>query len=687
MKDSLGFMKRFFGYAFVETNGGTILSFRATPPCFGTQQEAIISCHATPPCFQMQQEAIISCHATPPCFQMQQKAIPSCHATPQCLGMQEKTIRPRPTQGGTIRPRHEIPPCVGIKGETIRPRHTTPPFVGLKGETIRSRYEAPLKFNDSLGMPRFSTNLAVHLSDRTGCVGIEKCGTRAPFRINNPLGIRRFSTKLVRRSSFDHGLLGHGADQQERGEPSFREMIRSFVGQAGRLAGLQASELEMLQRCNAVTRINFPLRRNDGSVEIIQAFRAQHGTRKPSKGGLRYTSTVDLQEIEAMAVLMTFKCAVVDIPFGGAKAGVRINPRDFTLEELERLTRRLAMELAETNFLGPMEDVWSPDLGTGPREMAWIADCYSMLVQGPGWTSDDELNSMACVTGKPLHFGGLQGRLEATGKGVFLGIREFCKNKELMNRCGLKTGLEGKRVVVQGFGNVGYHACKYLVEDGAKIVAVSDINSGLFMADGIDPVALLAHKMENDTLLGFPGADREFSGATDINRVLEMECDLLIPAASQQQITKSNAHRVRAKIVCEAANGPTTPFADEVLAQKGTLVIPDLLLNAGGVTVSYFEWVKNRNHMRYGRLTKRNEEESKLAFLEAMRFKGKKVEIDEETKETIVRGAVEKDIVLSGLEETMMRACRETMDTASKMNISFRAAAYYNATMRLKMDR
>ena len=462
-------------------------------------------------------------------------------------------------------------------------------------------------------------------------------------------------------------------------EPSFRDMISIYANEAAKLCGIPANQFEAMQKCSAVTRITFPLRRDDGSVEMIRAFRAQHGVRKPSKGGLRFAETVDLQEIEAMAALMTYKCSVVDIPFGGAKGGVSINPRHYSSEELERLTRRLTMELAQSNFIGPSEDVYAPDLGTGPREMAWIADTYSLLAMG----GDDEINAMACVTGKPLFYGGVNGRLEATGRGVFYGIREFCKNEKLMSRLGMKTGLDGKRVVVQGFGNVGYHASKFLVEAGAKIIAVGEMNSGVFMADGIDPEALLAHKKENDTLLGFPGADREFSGRADSNRVLEMECDLLIPSASQQQINRSNAHRVRARMVCEAANGPTTPYADRVLSSKNIAVLPDLLMNAGGVTVSYFEWVKNRTHVRFGRLERRNEEQSKQALLESLRYKGRKVVEDEMEKNRIIRGPVERDLVLSGLEETMVRCSEETIETAERLQTTFRTAAYYNAIQRL----
>lgn len=461
------------------------------------------------------------------------------------------------------------------------------------------------------------------------------------------------------------------------------EMVRQFAWDAARVMGMTPAQFEMMQRCSAVTRVNFPLRRDDGSVQMVQAFRAQHSaTRKPSKGGLRFSDTVDLQEIEAMAALMTFKCAVVDVPFGGAKGGVRINPRLYSTEELERLTRRLVMELSATNFIGPNEDVYAPDVGTGPREMAWVADTYLQLALG----GDEELDGLACVTGKPLGFGGVAGRLEATGRGVVFGVREFCRDEEFMRSLNMKPGLQGKRIVVQGFGNVGYHAAKYFTQAGAKIIAVAEHNSGIFCADGIDPDLLLAHKRENDTLQGFPGADREFAGR-DVARVVEMECDVLVPSASQLAINARNAHRVRAKMVCEAANGPTTPFADRALNSRGVPVVPDLLLNAGGVTVSYFEWVKNRNHVRFGRLTRGVEERAKDVMLRNLKLKGgEPVLVDEQTRRDIVRGPSELDLVMSGLEGTMVRACRETLATSRRLGVPLRTAAYVNAISRMGGD-
>jgi glutamate dehydrogenase (NAD(P)+) len=464
-------------------------------------------------------------------------------------------------------------------------------------------------------------------------------------------------------------------------DPKFVEMIREFVWDASQRLGLSKSEFEVMQRCSAVTRITFPLLRDNGKFEMITAFRAQHSpNRKPSKGGLRFSDTVDLQEIEAMAALMTFKCAVVDVPFGGAKGGVRINPRKYSSEELERLTRRLTMEFTQTNFIGPSEDVYAPDVGCTPREMAWIADTYTQLAHG----GEEELHGLACVTGKPQEFGGVAGRLEATGKGVVVGVGEFCSNMELMSKLRMKIGLEGKRIVIQGFGNVGYHATKFFKQAGAKVIAVAEHNSAVFCADGVDPESLLAYKRENDSFVGYPGADRTFVGMDDVQRILEMECDILVPCAMYNAINSKNAHRVRAKMVCEAANGPTTPMADRTLNERGIPVIPDVLLNAGGVTVSYFEWVKNRNHVRFGRLTRSLEEKAKDQMLNHLLKDGKPIQIDVKLRREIVRGPTELDLVMASLEGTMKRACQETLETAKKYNISFRLATYINAIERIR---
>ena len=348
--------------------------------------------------------------------------------------------------------------------------------------------------------------------------------------------------------------------------------------------------------------------------------------------------------MQALAALMTYKCALVDVPFGGAKGGIRLNPKKYSVGELERITRRYVFELVRKNFMGPGLDVPAPDVGTGPREMAWIADTYTQLRPG-------ELDALGCVTAKPVSAGGIRGRVEATGRGVFYGVRELCSIAEDMKALGLTTGLAGKRIVIQGLGNVGYFAAKFFQEAGAVLVGLAESEGAIANPKGLDLEAVMAQRRERRTMVDFPGA-------TNLARredALELECDILIPAALERQITEENAPRVKAKILVEAANGPTTTEADEILARRGILVVPDAYINAGGVTVSYFEWVKNLGHVRFGRMQKRFEQGAYGRLLEAVEgVTGRKFTSDE--IERVTHGASEEDLVNSGLEETMIGA-------------------------------
>jgi glutamate dehydrogenase (NAD(P)+) len=360
---------------------------------------------------------------------------------------------------------------------------------------------------------------------------------------------------------------------------------------------------------------------------------------------------VNQDEVVALASLMTYKCAMVDVPFGGAKGGIRIARHEYSEQELERITRRYAFELVRKNFLGPGVDVPAPDYGTGSREMAWIADTYMQLNQG-------DLNGIACVTGKPVSQGGIHGRTEATGRGVFFGIREACAVAEDMKAIGLAAGLAGKRVVVQGLGNVGYHAAKYLQEGGAVLVGLAEYEGAIYDAGGLDVEKVVAHRAETGTILGFPDA----TDIAETAKALELECDILVPAALERQLTDENAGRIAAKIVAEAANGPTTAEADEILRDRGIMVIPDMYLNAGGVTVSYFEWIKNISHIRFGRMQRRFDAGSHARLLHAMEeLTGK--EFGEGEVGRLARGAGELDLVDSGLEETMVVSYREVRET------------------------
>lgn len=409
--------------------------------------------------------------------------------------------------------------------------------------------------------------------------------------------------------------------------------------------------LQQIKECNSVYQMKFPIKRDNGEVITVEAYRVQHSHHKtPCKGGVRFSIAVDQDEVMALSALMTYKCAIVNVPFGGAKGGIKINPRTFSPYELEKITRRYTAELIKKNFIGPGIDVPAPDYGTGAREMAWILDTYTAMHPG-------EIDAAGCVTGKPVSQGGVRGRTEATGLGVSYGIKEVCNIESLMKKVGLPMGLEGKRICVQGLGNVGYHASLFCQRAGAIIVGLSEFEGGIYNYDGLDVDAVYKHRKSTGSILDFPGA-KNFEKRQD---ALEMECDILIPAALENVINGSNAARVRAKIIAEAANGPLTPEADEILNRKNVLIIPDMYLNAGGVTVSYFEWLKNLSHVRYGRLEKRFTENTNHRIANQLEeLTGKK--IDEKMKKMIMHGPEEVDLVYSGLEETMIAATREIVE-------------------------
>jgi len=347
--------------------------------------------------------------------------------------------------------------------------------------------------------------------------------------------------------------------------------------------------LQQIKACNAVYRMKFPIKRDDGTVEVIEAYRVQHSQHKtPCKGGIRFAAEVNQDEVMALAALMTYKCAIVNVPFGGAKGGISIDPRKYSPYELEKITRRYTSELIKKNFIGPGTDVPAPDYGTGEREMAWILDTYMSMRPG-------EIDALGCVTGKPVTQGGVRGRREATGLGVFFGIREICNMNEVMDKLKMQTGIERKTVIVQGLGNVGYHAAKFFRENGAKVIALAEYEGAITNPKGLNEEEVFQHRKKTGSILNFPGA----TNIANSSEALELECDILIPAALENVINGENAPRVKAKIIGEAANGPLTPEADEVFIKRGILVVPDMYLNAGGVTVSYFEWLKNLSHVRF----------------------------------------------------------------------------------------
>ncbi len=425
---------------------------------------------------------------------------------------------------------------------------------------------------------------------------------------------------------------------------SFFEDVNRNFDKAAQFTNHPKGLLEQIKGCNSVYSFQFPVRTSKG-FEVFHGWRVEHSYHKlPVKGGIRYSEQVDEDEVKALAALMTYKCAIVDVPFGGAKGAIKVNPKNYTLTDLETITRRYTAELIRKNYIGPGVDVPAPDYGSGSREMAWIADTYSAF--NPG-----RIDAFACVTGKPIAEGGVRGRTEATGQGIYFGLREACNNAEDMKKLGLTPGLSGKRVVVQGLGNVGYYAAKFCQEGGAIIVGLAEYEGAICNPDGLDLDEVMKHRKETGSILRFP----EATDIINTKEALELECDILLPAALEAQITGENAPRIKAKVVAEGANGPTTTGGEEILLQKGVLVLPDMYLNAGGVTVSYFEWLKNLSHVRFGRMDKRFEHSAFDKMLHAVEEATGESFSDFERKE-ITKGADEIDLVNSGLEETMTTA-------------------------------
>ena len=430
--------------------------------------------------------------------------------------------------------------------------------------------------------------------------------------------------------------------------------------------------LSQIKNCNSIYHVTFPLVRDNGEIEVVGAFRAEHSHHmQPTKGGIRYAPTVNADEIMALAALMTYKCAIVDVPFGGAKGGVAIDRRKYSDRELERITRRFTFELTRKNFIGPGLDILAPDYGTSAKEMTWILDTYTSMTHNP-------LDALASVTGKPVGQGGVRGRVEATGKGVYFGIREACDIQEDMDALGLDHGVEGKTVIVQGLGNVGYHTALFLQEAGARLVGLSEYEGGIYNPYGLNLQDVVDHRRESGSILNFPGAEN----IEPTTRTLELECDILIPAALEGQIRSDNVHRIQAKIVAEAANGPVTASADKILHDKGVMVLPDMYLNAGGVTVSYFEWLRNLSHVRHGRMSRRFEAHNARRILQLVQnLVGKQLSPDElKLVDTDLQfGASEADLVSSGLEDTMVSAYHEIHHKAQFHASDLRTGAFVSA--------
>lgn len=460
-------------------------------------------------------------------------------------------------------------------------------------------------------------------------------------------------------------------------QKSFYESVQANFDYAASFTNYPKGLLDQIRECNSVYQMRFPVKIGK-QYEVIEAYRVQHSHhRLPTKGGIRFSSYVNQDEVMALAALMTFKCAIVDVPFAGAKGGVKVSPIKYKVEDLEKITRRYTVELIRKGFIGPSLDVPAPDYGTGSREMAWILDTYQTFTKG-------EIDAVGCVTGKPVNQNGIKGRTEATGRGVYYGLRELCKNEKVMNELKLSPGIEGKTMVIQGLGNVGsYTGTISQNEGGAVIVGVSEREGTIYNPNGINVDKLIKYRKAKGSILGFPGT-KTMKKREDW---VKIKCDILIPAALESQITKANAKQVKAKIIGEAANGPVTAEAAAILLKAGIVIMPDMYLNAGGVTVSYFEWLKNLSHIRFGRMDKRFNENtygSIVSLVEKMTGRT----VNQKQKQAITKGADEIDIVRSGLEETMITAftgIQELKNRRKKVG-DYRTAAFIYALDKVAND-
>jgi glutamate dehydrogenase (NAD(P)+) len=455
---------------------------------------------------------------------------------------------------------------------------------------------------------------------------------------------------------------------------TFLESINQMVDRAAQVLDLDPQITEAIKECNSVLQVSFPVQLRSG-VENFTGWRSVHSThRLPAKGGIRYAPNVDQKEVEALSALMTYKCAIVSVPFGGAKGGLNIDIRNYSREDMQLITRRFARDLANHGFLDPATNVPAPDVGTGEREMAWFADTYKHL-------HPEDVNYIACVTGKPVKHGGIQGRTEATGRGVQYALREFFRHPEEVTRAGMSGRLAGKRIIVQGLGNVGYHAAKFLAEeDGTLITAVLGRDGLIYNEDGLNIEELYQYKGKHGSIRGFPGGETRDDSAAG----LELPCDILIPAALEGAIHEENAPRIQAKLIAEAANGPITFEADYILRSKGVQILPDAYCNAGGVVVSYFEWIRNLHHIRFGRMERRFDEDKGRTIVAALE-EATGAPLPEKIKESLIHGADELDLVHSGLDDAMRQAFQnmvETRDNHPEIE-DYRVAAYVIALKKL----
>lgn len=458
------------------------------------------------------------------------------------------------------------------------------------------------------------------------------------------------------------------------GSKTFLQDVNLMFQEAADLIAMEDGLATKIRVANAtyITRFGVRLR---GKMHTFEGWRSVHSNHpSPAKGGIRFASYANLEEVEALAALMTYKCALMDIPFGGSKGALKVDPSEWTGDEMERITRRFTQELVRHEFLTPSLNVPAPDVGTNETTMMWMADEYRRL-------RPTDINGSACVTGKPLAAGGIEGRIEATGRGVQYAIQAFFAEDIDRAKTKLSDTLDGAKVVVQGLGNVGYHAAKFLSEeDGCRIITVIERDGVIRNKDGLDIEALRQHISETGGVQGFAGGTHSLDG-TD---ALTDECDILIPAALEGVITEENAPYLRTKLIVEAANGPMTFKANEILRQLGVVVIPDLYANAGGVTVSYFEWVKNLTHIPFGLMERRRDEMGHRVLARSLeRMTGSA--FPQEDASSFLQGAREIDLVRSGLDDKMRSAYAEMSNlwNSEESIPDLRTAAYIIAVKRI----
>ena len=454
---------------------------------------------------------------------------------------------------------------------------------------------------------------------------------------------------------------------------SFKDNVNLHVDKSAKLLNFSDDLLEHLKSTHSLIKVNVGVVL-DGKINNFTGWRAVHSEHiLPTKGGLRYSETVDQDDTEALASLMTYKCAIVNIPFGGAKGGLKINPKNYTMPQLREITKAFASKLINKGFISPALNVPAPDVGTSEREMEWILETYKTL-------KPDDINYRGCVTGKPLHRGGIAGRTEATGRGIEEVVREIFRHEDVVKEAGLKNELKDNEIIVQGFGNVGSNLANHLYNrDNAKIIAIGEFDGYLYNKKGIDINALIEffqkNKSINNPKLG------EFKN--NPSELLELDCDILIPAALENAITVDNVDKIKTKLIIEAANGPISFEADQKLFEKGVMIIPDIYVNAGGVVVSYFEWVKDISHIRFGRVEKRFQEQKILDIIDLI-DKKTNTKTDFDTIKKIIHGADEEDLAFSGLEDSMRNAFIEIYNAKKQIKRSFRDSAYYVSLKKIR---